>query len=251
MHAMIKQLSVSLVIPMFNEEGCIEGTVKTLRDFFNSLGLNFEIIVIDDGSTDGSFRILEDLRGDYSSLRVIRLAKNTGIGRALRTGFEGAKHDVIIYTDADLPVQICGLKKGLDMLLENNADIVVGSRVGKRESLSRLVYTSVYNFIIRHLFRLDVQDVNCAMKIIRRSKIKEACLRSEGPFIDAEILIKAKNIGLKILEIEVENVPRKDGFSKFASNKTIIFTIFKMLSELLMIYPDLIHPRIEYAKINH
>jgi hypothetical protein len=137
------------------------------------------------------------------------------------------------------------------MLLEHNADIVVGCRVGKRESFLRLVYTSVYNFIIRLIFRLDLQDVNCAMKIIRRSKIKETCLRSNGPFIDAEILIRAKNMGLKILEIQVENVPRKKGFSKFASNKTIFFTIFKMISELLMIYPDLIRPKMEYEKINH
>jgi len=237
---MIKQKSVSVVIPMFNEMECIAYTIKELSDFFSLLNLDYEIIVVDDGSTDGSLEKVRGLCKSYSSLKAITLYKNIGIGRALRAGYDSARNEVIIYTDADLPVDKESFRDVLDLLYRNNIDIVVGRRIGGRESSLRYVYTLVYNTIMRQMFKTDLRDINCPMKVFRRSVIENVKLKSDGPFIDAELLIKAKNKGFRIFETEVSCTRQRNRVSKFASPKKIISTLFKIVLELTDLYPELL-----------
>lgn len=231
---MNKQLSVSVVIPMYNEKECICYTVKELRKGFFDECVDFEIVVVDDGSTDGSFFLVNDLCKYYSFLRIIHFDKNRGIGSALKAGFKSAKNSIIIYTDSDLPVDIATLKRGLNILNDrDDLDMVIGYRHGRRESVMRYIYTYVFNGVIRRLFKVKFRDINCAMKIFRRSVIENMILRSEGPFIDAELVVRARNRGVKIFELKINEVPRAFGYSKFASRGTIVKTIIKMNLELI------------------
>jgi glycosyltransferase involved in cell wall biosynthesis len=245
---MYNKTAVSVVMPMFNEKDYTLYTVRELGDFFKEQGIDFELIVVDDGSTDGSSQIIDHLSQGNSFLKVIHFEKNSGIGRALRSGFNSATKDIIIYTDFDLPVEKDKIKESIDILKGNNVDLIVGRRIGTRETAIRHLYSFVYNQMIKKLFRIGLNDINCALKVFRRDMVSKMELKSDGPFIDAELLIRARNKGFKILELEVANSPRLFGCSKFAARKNIIRTVSKMISELLRLYPEI---KYKNEKTNH
>ena len=246
---MSKQPSVSIVIPMYNEKEQISFTISELVAFLDSISLDYEIIIVDDGSTDGSPDIVCGIIETTPQIGLITLNRNLGIGRALRAGFASAKNDIIIYTDADLPVGKNIFKDALDLLSNNRADIVIGSRVGRRESLSRYVYTQTYNAIVRCLFNVKLKDINAGMKVFRREIVDTIRLKSDGPFIDTELLINSLDKGFKIYEIEVSNIIRKNRKSRFAAAENVAFTIYKLVFELINFY--IYNRKIKDTKLRH
>ncbi|MFA5144805.1 MAG: glycosyltransferase family 2 protein [Candidatus Omnitrophota bacterium] len=236
---MANQSSVSIVVPLFNEKELAGDLVKIVYDFSKSVNLDSELIVVDDGSNDGSSLLLDELTKTYPFLRAIHLKKNIGIGRALKTGFASAKKDIIFYTDADLPVDINVLMPGKAIIDRNEADMVIGNRMGRRESFLRRFYTGIFNLMIRSLFKIKLHDINCAMKIFRRSIINDIKLNADGPFIDTELVLKMRNNGFRILELKVKSMSRRCGCSKFASPERIVGTIFRMILEMVKSYPEL------------
>lgn len=229
--------SVSVVIPAYNEELCIEACVVALEHVLGDISGAFEIVVVNDGSTDRTAAILETLKESRPYLVVVHHEKNCGLGQTLRSGFDRCRNDVTFYSDADLPFDFAELHRALRVMDFKQADLVVGFRHDRTdEGFRRILYSFAYNWLIRLLFGLRIRDINFSFKLIRTAALRELNLRSEGSFIDAEMLIKADRMGMFICQIGVDYFKRRYG----SSNLSSVSTILKILREMVREYPTLI-----------
>lgn len=225
--------SVSVIFPVYNEKEYVRIAVKEVSGVLNSMNADYEIIIVDDGSNDGSSQIIDELMRINSKIKALHHRKNRGLGAALKTGFSKASNDILIYSDTDLP---CDLSRVKDILpFSGEIDIFQGYRIGKRESLRRTLYFKIYNFIIKLIFKLRVKDVNCGFRIFKREILARINLKSESSFINVEFLGKAQKMGYKISEFGSTYRPRKYGFSKLSS----LNTIKKILFELQKFYLEI------------
>jgi dolichol-phosphate mannosyltransferase len=197
-------------MPAYNEREVIAHVVRRVYRTLQQLTEDFEVIVVDDGSTDGTGRILDDLAD--AKLRVIHFPANAGYGSALRAGFELAAHPLIFFLDSDDQFDPADLDRLLP--LAAGADIVVGYRAQRRDSAMRSVLSGGYNTIVRGLLDVDVRDINCAFKLMRREALARLSLTSDGYAINAEILARAARAGLGICEVPVSHQKRRSGRSK-------------------------------------
>ena len=151
-------------------------------------------------------------------VRVVHNASNLKLGGALRAGYAAARKDLVFYTDADLPIDLEELPRAVRLLEYQQADIVAAYRHDRTsEGWLRTVYTFAYNHLIRILFGLKVRDVNFAFKLFRRSVLDRFPLKSNGSFIDAEFLLRARKHGCPIIQIGLDYFPRTRGLSTLAS----------------------------------
>jgi len=201
---------VSCVMPAYNERDVIAHVVRRVLRALERLTEGFELIVVDDGSTDGTGRILDDLMDE--NLRVVHFATNAGYGKALRTGFEIAAHPLVFFLDSDDQFDPADLDRLLRVAA--GADIVVGYRAQRRDSAMRSVLSGGYNTIVRGLLDVNVRDINCAFKLMRRDALGRLPLTSDGYAINAEILARAARAGLRIREVPVSHQERRSGRSK-------------------------------------
>ena len=204
---------LSLVIPAFNESAvmatAIMEAVRALAGRFEP----WEIVVVDDGSTDGT----ADQVSLVAGVRVIRHSPNRGYGAALRTGFEAARYDCIAFTDADCQFDLTDLER-LAPHLEASA-IVVGYRVDRKDPLRRRFLSWGYNRLVRTLLGTGVRDVDCALKVFRRDALAELIPESPGFFVNTEMLARANRLGFKVIELPVTHRPRLGGESKVSSRE--------------------------------
>jgi glycosyltransferase involved in cell wall biosynthesis len=210
--------SITVVFPMFNEEAYVERAVSAARGVLERAGHDFEIIVVDDASTDGTAPIADRLARADPRIRVLHNPVNLKLGGALRVGYAAATKDLVFYTDADLPIDLDELPRAVRLLEYQQADIVAAYRHDRTsEGWIRTVYTFTYNHLIRILFDLKVRDVNFAFKLFRRSVLGRFPLKSNGSFIDAEFLLRARKHGCPIIQIGLDYFPRTRGLSTLAS----------------------------------
>jgi len=217
---------------MFNEKEYIQIAIEKASRILDLMNVDYELIVVDDASSDGSEKIIEDLAKYNDRIKVFHHKNNRKLGGALKTGFSKATKDIIVYTDVDLPFDLSILKEAAFLIRET--DIIQGYRIGSRESIMRVIYSKVYNSLIKFIFGLKIKDVNFSMKIFRRVILNHINLKSEGSFINAEFLIKSKNLGYKIKEIGVNYQLRGYGVSRLSSPGVIL----KILFELIKLYPE-------------
>ncbi len=219
-------MKLSVVIPAYNEEENIENTIMKIYEILSTRQIPHEFVIIDDASTDSTPKILENLKRSYP-VRTFRNEKNMKLGYTLRRGFKEAEGDVVFYTDCDLPCLPSVIPYALEIMTTYNAHIVFAYRLDRTgEGFLRSLYSRIYNFIIRILFGLRVRDVNFACKLIRKEVLENVNLSSNGSFIDAELLIKAKRKGYSILQFGTDYFPRLRGKSTLAG-VGIILKIFK------------------------
>lgn len=217
---------ISVFFPTFNEEDNIEMAVAAAKKALEQIGKSYEIIIVDDASTDRTAFIADMLAENDEHVLVFHHLKNTKLGGALRTGFYRARGDVIFYTDADNPIDMSDLGKNLPLIKE--FDFITGFRLNRDETFLRAVYSRVYNFIIRFLFGLRVRDVNFSFKLVRRQIIDTVSLHSRGSFIDAELLLEARRRKYRITEVGIHYHPRTRGKSTLA-RPSVILVILKEL----------------------
>ena len=228
--------SITVVFPMFNEEAYVERAVNAARDVLGRTAHDFEIIVVDDASTDGTGPIADRLARADPRVRVVHNPVNLKLGGALRAGYATASKDLVFYTDADLPIDLEELPRAVRLLEYQQADIVAAYRHDRTsEGWVRTIYTFAYNHLIRILFGLKVRDVNFAFKLFRRSVLDRFPLRSNGSFIDAEFLLRARKHGCPIIQIGLDYFPRTRGLSTLAS----FGVIAEMLREMAENWNDL------------
>ena len=194
---------------MFNEKDNIETAVRQSLRIGPRLAREVEIVIVNDASTDGSGEIADCLSREHPEVRVIHHEKNRRLGGALKTGFAAAWKDWILYIDSDLPVDLNEALAAVPMTAK--ADIVIGWRRTRAESLRREVISKGYNLMIRGIFNLHVRDVNFAFKLFKRSFYEKSRLTSEGSFIDAELLLEMRRAGARIAEIGMKLLPSRGG----------------------------------------
>jgi len=235
------QSSVTIIFPMYNEREYIKETIEEAKKSVDSMFTDYEIIIIDNNSDDGSSERLVEFTKADTRIKVFCHNKIRKLGSVFKLGFTKATKEIIVCSDFDLPYDLAILKDLVPLL--NDSDIIQGCRIGKRESILREVCTKIYNFLIRSIFNLKLSDVNFNMKIFKREILKNIKLDSEGPFIAAELLIKAAYSGYRIKEVRVRHYPRKYGFSRLCSLNSILLTTLTIVFEMIKLYPQLRHFR--------
>lgn len=217
---------ISVIIPAKDEEPITRDTVTLVTGLLEEISGDYEVILIDDGSSDGTGAIMEDLRSRNGRIRVIHHGRNEGIGASLKSGFSLASKDIILYLDMDLPAKKDDIAKAVSLLQENGCDIVSAYRHNwRRESALHGFFSYVYNKLIILLFGVRLKDINFACKVFRRKMLERIPVRSRTSFVKAEFLIRADKMGYKIMQFPVRFNQRKKGRSKF-NNLGRIWEIF-------------------------
>ena len=224
--------SLSVVIPMYNEEAYVEHSVLAARAALEEMRCDWEIVIVDDASTDGTGARADGLAAAEPRVRVIHNPVNRRLGGTLRAGYAAATKDLVFYTDADLPVDLGQLPRAVRLLEYQQADLLAGYRFDRTsEGLHRAVYTIGYHVLIRLLFGLRIRDVNFAFKLFRRSLLQRFELRSEGSFIDAELLLRARKAGAVMIQMGLDYFPRSRGPSKLSSLGVIAAILREMAGQ--------------------
>lgn len=237
---MLDRPTVSLVIPMFNEEENIEHAIACAVDALGRHAGGFEIVVVDDASTDSSAGIVRRLSAADPRIRLVQHEVNRKLGATIRTGFAAARMDLVLYMDADLPFDPDIVGRAINAMLVTRADLVAGYRLDRTtEGFKRTVYSYLYNSLIGFLFGWPHRDINFSFKLMRREVLEAIELRSEGSLIDAELIVKAKNLGFVIQQLGLDYFPRTRGRSTLSSPTVIL----KILRELVTLYPEMRRPR--------
>src|SRR5216110_2967924 len=227
---MTRRPSISVVYPMFNEEENIERAVNFAEAVFIDLSSDYEILIVNDASTDRSAELAEALARSNPCVKVFHHERNLKLGGALRTGFSNATKELVFYCDSDLPVDLTELNRAVHIMEFTRSDIVSAFRFDRTtEGPLRTVYSVFYNLLIRFLFPLRVKDINFSFKLFKREMLNKVGLESEGSFIDAGLLIKSKLHGFKITQCGVAYFARNRGTATLASPDVII----KMIRELV------------------
>lgn len=223
----ISQLSV--FFPTYNEEGNIKETVMATKKVLLSVAENWEIIIVNDGSTDKTAKISESLAQSDKNIRVITNSPNRGYGGALQAGFYNAKYDWIVYNDSDGQFDFSEITKFL--VERENADLLLGYRIRRNDSFYRVILAKGWAFCLFLTFGLKLRDVDCGFKMVNRRVLdKIPRLESErGGMINAELAIKAKKYGFKIKQIGVNHYPRKSGQATGAQINVIIKSFLDLI----------------------
>ncbi len=216
---------LSLILPAYNEAQAIRHSIRAAAAALAELGVPYEIIVVDDGSTDDTAAIARLEAAELPQVRVLSTSQNVGYGGAIRYGFREARFDFLAFTDADGQFDLRELSRLLT--LAKDFDLVCGYRIDRQDHWTRKLYSRGYNLIVRSLLGTRVRDCDCALKIFRRSQIDQLGLESDDFFINAELLTKARLAGLTVTEVGVNHYPRLRGESKVSLGH--IFPVLKTL----------------------
>lgn len=217
---------LSVVVPLYNEEECVEDLVFKLIKHLEASDLSYEIILVDDGSTDGTWEIIERMKKDSARLMGIKFRRNYGQTSAMVAGFDHASGEIIVTMDGDLqndPNDIPALLKKI----REGYDIVSGWRINRQDHFSRVMPSKVANAIISFTTGVHLHDYGCSLKAYRAECIKP--LKAYGEmhrFFPA----LASMTGAKITEVPVNHHPRKRGTSKYGFDR-----IFKVLCDIFAI----------------
>lgn len=206
----------------------------------------YEVLIVDDASTDATPQILDRMAAENPHVRVIHHDVNRKLGGSLKTGFAAALGAWVLYTDSDLPFDMAEMEKAFRLMRTYDADIVAAYRHDRTgEGPRRLIYSYLYNSLVHVTLGLRLRDVNFAAKLLRREVLESVQLHSEGSFIDVELLAKAQRQGFRIIQFGVDYFPRTRGVSTLSSGRVI----WNIISEMRWLIPEIrsIGPR---AKLN-
>jgi glycosyltransferase involved in cell wall biosynthesis len=214
---------ISVFFPAYYDQDNIGKVTEAAVKVLEEIGADYEITIIEDGSPDRTGEVADELARKFPKVKVIHHPKNMGYGATLKEGFISAAKELVFYTDGDNQFNLADLKKLYE--LAPYTDIVAGFRIEKQYSRYRKFTSFVYNLILRVLFDIPDHDVDCAFKLFPRRLFDDIEIESVNAFIDAEIMIKARNLGYYITPLGVYHYPRLDGISTGARPSVIFRTI--------------------------
>jgi len=202
---------ISLVIPVYNEGENIQKAVRDGLSVLPQLTKDFEIVIVESGSTDNTGAVVDELAREDKRVRAIHQGAKLGLGSALKEGLGAAKYGNIFYIDGDNPFRMSEFIRGFPLLQE--ADIVCGYRTNRQDTPIRAIYSKVFNFLMRVLFGVKVRDTQIGFKMMKKNVFERVNLTTDSMFIDAEFLIRAQRAGYKITELGVEYLGNPSGKS--------------------------------------
>ena len=226
---------LSVFFPMWNEQDYIERAIEAAREECRDLMdqgdiADYEIIIVDDASTDDTPTIAARIAAEDPHVKVVVHPENRKLGGSMKSGFANATGDIILYTDADLPFDMHDVHKAMRLLRYYEADVVSAYRFDRTgEGYVRTVYSTFYNMMVRVMFGVRMRDINFAFKLCRARIFEHVDLKSEGSFIDAELVVKAHKYGYNVIQFGVDYFPRTRGVSTLSSPGVIV----KILREAL------------------
>lgn len=237
----MRQKSISVFLPVLNEEDNVITCVKSVKTYLSKRFKDWEIVVVSNGSTDNTTKIVRELAKKDKRIKSVD-NKKVGYGEALKSGFENSSKELIFYTDGDNQFNINDLDKLLPML--NKFDAVSAYRINRQDPPMRIFVANVYNFLLRILFGIKIKDVDSSFKLFKREVFKNIKLKSKTGLIDAEVLIKARKNGFKIGQIGVKHYPRIKGRTIYEVRYKLFHfvnprTILGVLSEMKTLWSEL------------
>ncbi|MBK9604837.1 MAG: glycosyltransferase family 2 protein [Anaerolineales bacterium] len=216
--------SISAVFPAYNDGGTIASMVAAAWIALNQVTDDYEIIVVNDGSSDYTATMLNEISVRYPELRVITHPSNQGYGAALRTGFSAASKDWVFYTDGDSqynPLELVNLVRAL----REGVDVVNGYKLTRNDSWMRIVIGRAYHYFVKFLFGIRIRDVDCDFRLIPRHILEEIELKSVSGAICLELVKKIEDAGYVFAEVPVNHYSRKYGVSQFFVPWRIVRTL--------------------------
>ena len=227
---------LSVVLPAFNEEANVERVVRDCVAYLEGTGLDYELLVVNDGSRDRTGEILNRLQSEFPRLRPQHHPQNRGYGAALRTGFDAATKRFVFYMDGDGQFDI----RELDVILPLATDddhIVTGYRIERRDPFIRRMNAKLFGgCLVRIMLNVYVRDLNCAFKLIPKKVLNAMTLESTGALINAELYGRAVRKGFKIKEVGVHHYPRTAGVQTGAHLSVILrafYDLFRLRQKII------------------
>lgn len=222
-------VSISVFFPCYNEQDNVARTVEQALAVLDRLNADFEVIVVDDGSSDATGRIAEEIAHRNARVKVVHHPTNLGYGAALQSGFGAATKQLVFYTDGDGQFDISEMPPLLP--LTEHYDIVSCYRLNRQDNLIRKINAWCWTKLVCLLFRMKVRDIDCAFKLYKREIFDTITLSSSGALIDAEILARATRRGYTVTQKGVHHYPRTAG-EQTGANLRVVFRAFKELLKL-------------------
>ena len=223
---MKNKYSISVVIPVYNEINLIRKSITKVKNFIEKYFDDYELLIIESGSSDGTEKICDDFANKYKNIRVLHEGGRNGLGSALKLGFKNSIKDLILAIVVDLPFPFESILEALPYFQKYNC--ILSYRSNDNRNWFRKFQSDVYNLIIKLSLGLKVKHVNSAFKFYKREIIQNMNLISNGWFIDAEIIYNLQKMNVPYFEMPVELIDRESGQSTLP-----FFTPLKMLKELL------------------
>ncbi len=218
-------LSISVVLPAHNEAENIRITVENCIAYLEQNVLDYEVVVVNDGSTDYTQKIVEELQSTNSKVVLVNHTVNMGYGSALRSGFDKASCEYIFFMDSDGQFDINDLDRLIPLV--SAKDVVIGYREDRADSFIRSLNAWLYGLYIYLTFGLRVRDMDCAFKVFPKKAYQDIRpIKSSGALFSAEFLIKLKRNGLILKEVPVRHFPRRFG-TQSGANIKVILRMFK------------------------
>ena len=206
--------SITTFFPAFNDEMTIGTLVIEADRVLRELSHDYEIIVVNDGSADGTQDVLDEISKHYPRLRIIKHESNMGYGAALISGFTNATKDMVFYTDGDGQYDVKELTSLIEVL-SDDIDVVNGYKISRSDPIHRIVIGKIYNFIVKFMFNLKLKDVDCDYRVIRKNALEKLDLKSTSGVICVELVRKLESMGCKFREVPVHHYFRAYGKSQF------------------------------------
>ena len=224
---------LSVFFPAYNDGGTIASLVITALKTARRLTSDFEVIVVNDGSADGTAGILDELARTYPEVRVVHHERNRGYGGALQSGFAAATRDLIFYTDGDAQYDPAEMETLWREFVRNadSIDMVNGYKISRSDPMHRIIIGRIYHHTVKLLFGLQVRDVDCDFRLMRRAIFERIELEKTSGVICLEMMKKIQDAGFRIAEVPVHHYHRAFGRSQFFNFRRLAKTavdVFKL-----------------------
>jgi glycosyltransferase involved in cell wall biosynthesis len=226
-----KPASLSIFFPAYNDGGTIASMVIRAVKTAAELTPDFEVIIVDDGSADGTAGIADELARTYPQVRAVHHPTNRDYGAALQTGFRSATKDLIFYTDGDAqydPTELAVLWASMGP----DTDLVNGYKISRADPLHRIVIGRIYHYIVSMLFGLRLRDVDCDFRLMRHAIFGRIDLRKTSGIICVEMMKKIQDHGFRIVEVPVHHFHRSYGQSQFFN----VRRLFRTARDLMLLW---------------